>query len=309
MIELKLNRRKFLLAGVAAAAGVGFGANRASGRSQAPILRRIPATGEELPVIGLGTSGTFDVGGAPEVRASLAEVLNAFFENGGKVIDSSPMYGRAETVVGALLDAMSPRPPVFAATKVWTDGKQAGIKQMQASMQLWGVPVVDLMQIHNLRDWKTHLATLREWKQGGRIRYIGITTSHGRSHAEMEDLMRTEPLDFVQFSYSLDEREAEKRLLPLAAERGIATLINRPFARGGMFRKTQGKPLPDWSGEFDCRSWAQFFLKFVVGHPAVTCVIPATSKASHVKDNLGAGFGRLPDEATRRRMLKHFESL
>jgi diketogulonate reductase-like aldo/keto reductase len=309
MIELKLSRRDFLMAGIAAAAGVGFGENRALGQSQAPILRRIPATGEGLPVIGLGTSGTFEVGSAPEERAGVAEVLNSFFENGGKVIDSSPMYGQAETVVGALLGAMRPRPQVFAATKVWTDGKQAGIEQMQASMRLWGVPVVDLMQIHNLRDWKTHLATLREWKEGGLIRYIGITTSHGRSHAEMEDLMRSEPLDFVQFSYSLDEREAEKRLLPLAAERGVATLINRPFARGGMFRKTKGKPLPDWSAEFDCRSWAQYFLKFVVGHPAVVCVIPATSKASHVKDNLGAGFGRLPDEAMRRRMLKHFESL
>ncbi len=309
MIELELSRRGFLMAGLAAAAGVGFGEGMAWGRTRAPILRRIPATGEELPVIGLGTSGTFDVGSAPEERAGLAEVLNSFFENGGKLIDSSPMYGQAETVVGALLDTMNPRPSVFVATKVWTDGKQAGIEQMQDSLRLWGVPAADLMQVHNLRDWKTHLATLRDWKEDGRVRYIGITTSHGRFHAEMESLMRTEPIDFVQFSYSLDERETEKRLLPLAAERGIATLINRPFARGGMFRKTRGKPLPDWSGEFDCRSWAQFFLKFVVGHPAVTCVIPATSKANHVRDNLGAGFGGLPDEAMRRRMLQHYESL
>jgi aryl-alcohol dehydrogenase-like predicted oxidoreductase len=309
MINYPMNRRTFLLAGMGMAAGVTLGAGRASGQSRVPILRRIPSSGEDLPVIGLGTSGTFDVGSAPAERADLAEVLKAFSENGGKLIDSSPMYGRAEAVVGDLLGAMAPRPPVFAATKVWTDGKQAGIEQMQASMKRMGVKVIDLMQIHNLRDWKTHLSTLRAWKQEGRIRYIGITTSHGRSHPEMEELMRTEPLDFVQFSYSLDEREAEKRLLPLAAERGIATLINRPFARGDMFRKTKGKPLPDWSGEFDCRSWAQFFLKFILAHPAVTCAIPATSKASHLTDNMGAGFGRLPDQTLRLRMLKHYESL
>jgi diketogulonate reductase-like aldo/keto reductase len=274
-----------------------------------PILRGIPSSGEELPVIGLGTYITFDVGSGPADRSGPAEVLRLFFEHRGKLIDTSPMYGRAEAVVGDLLQAMHPRPPVFAATKVWTDGRQAGIEQMETSMRHTGVKVMDLIQIHNLRDWKTHLATLRDWKQQGRIRYLGITTSHGRDHLELERLMQNEALDFVQFSYSLDDLRAEARLLPLASERGIATLINRPFERGGVFRKTQGKPLPDWAAEIDCRSWAQFFLKYIVAHPAVTCVIPATSKPQHLQDNMGAGFGRLPDGALRSKMLEYYQAL
>ena len=260
-------------------------------------------------MIGMGTSGTFDVGTDPEVRAGLAEVLKSFFDNGGTVIDTSPMYGKAEAVVGDLLKAMHYRGPLFAATKVWIDGKNPGIEQMQMSMRLMGVDVMDLMQIHNLCDWKTHLATLRQWKEQGKIRYIGITTSHGRSHDELEQLMLTEVLDFVQFSYSLDDRTAEKRLLPLAADRGIATLINRPFERGDMFRKVKGKPLPEWSAECDARTWAQFFLKFILSHPAVTCVIPATAKLSHMQDNMGAGFGRVPDASLREKMLEFYNSL
>ncbi|MGE5256137.1 MAG: aldo/keto reductase, partial [Hyphomicrobiales bacterium] len=303
MIDIPMNRRAFMMTTAALGAGITLAATRLRGESRVPIQRSIPSTGERLPVIGMGTSGTFDVGDDPAARAPLAEVLQAFFDNGGRVIDSSPMYGRAEAVVGDLLKAIHRRGQVFAATKVWTDGRDSGIEQMQRSMRLMGVDVMDLMQIHNLRDWKTHLPTLREWKQQGKIRYLGITTSHGRSHEELEQITRTESLDFVQFSYSLDDRMPEKRLLPLAIDQGIATLINRPFERGGMFGKVQGKPLPEWSADFDCRSWAQFFLKFVVAHPAVTCVIPATAKVQHMQDNMAAGFGRVPDANLRGKML------
>jgi len=235
--------------------------------------------------------------------------LQTFFDNGGAVIDSSPMYGSAESVVGELLKKVSNKQALFAATKVWTYGKQNGIEQMQNSMRRMGVDVMDLMQIHNLRDWKIHLPTLRQWKEEGKIHYIGITTSHGRSHAELEQIMRKEPLDFVQFSYSIGNRTVEERLLPLAADRGVATLINRPFERGELFQRVKGKSLPDWSAEFDCRSWGQFFLKFIVSHPAVTCVIPATSKVYHMQDNMSAGLGRLPTETMRRRMIDTMESL
>ncbi len=229
--------------------------------------------------------------------------------NGGALVDSSPMYGSAETVVGDLLKNVSNKDAYFAATKVWTYGRQSGIDQMHASMRRMGVGVMDLMQIHNLRDWKIHLATLRNWKAEGKIRYIGITTSHGRFHEELEAIMKTEQLDFVQFSYNIESRTAEKRLLPLAADRGIAVLINRPFQRGDLFQKVKGRALPPWSAEFDCQSWGQFFLKFIVSHPAVTCVIPATSKVHHMQDNMAAGFGRVPTANQRRRMLSHVESL
>jgi diketogulonate reductase-like aldo/keto reductase len=219
------------------------------------------------------------------------------------------MYGSAESVVGELLKKVSNKQALFAATKVWTYGKRGGIEQMQNSMRRMGVDVMDLMQIHNLRDWKIHLPTLRQWKEEGKIRYIGITTSHGRLHAELEQIMQKEPLDFVQFSYSIGNRTVEDRLLPLAADRGVATLINRPFERGELFQRVKGKSLPDWSVEFDCRSWGQFFLKFIVSHPAVTCVIPATSKVHHMQDNMSAGLGHLPTETMRRRMIDTMESL
>ena len=219
------------------------------------------------------------------------------------------MYGNAETVIGELLGATKNRDGLFAATKVWTYGRESGIEQMNASMQKMGVSVMDLMQIHNLRDWQVHLKTLREWKEQGKIRYIGMTTSHGRAHAELESVMKSEPLDFVQFSYNIDNRVAEQRLLPVAADNGIAVLINRPFQRGSLFRVAKGKSLPQWATEFDCTSWGQFFLKFAASHPAVTCVIPATSKLKHMLDNMAAGFGRLPDNEMRQRMIRHMESL
>jgi diketogulonate reductase-like aldo/keto reductase len=219
------------------------------------------------------------------------------------------MYGNSETIVGNLLKTIPDKDHLFAATKVWTYGKQSGIDQMQESMQRMGVGTMDLMQIHNLRDWKIHLPTLRQWKQEGKIRYIGITTSHGRSHSDLMQIMRTEELDFVQFTYNIGNRTVEESLLPMAVDRGIATLINRPYQRGALFRSVKGKALPEWAREFDCKSWGQFFLKFVVSHPAVTCVIPATSKVHHMADNMAANFGKLPSPTMRKRMLQYFESL
>jgi diketogulonate reductase-like aldo/keto reductase len=299
-------RRRFLGLGLTAAAA-SFIPGGAQPAERTPIRKRIPSTGEAIPVIGLGTSGTFDEasGGA---RSALAPVLQTFFDRGGALIDSSPMYGAAEEVVGELLTATR-HGSVFAATKVWTDGKEAGIAQMERSRRLWGVRRFDLMQIHNLRDWQVHLATLKDWKAQGKIRYVGITTSHGRMHDELERALARESFDFVQLSYNLEEREVERRLLPLAAERGIAVLVNRPFQRGGLFDKVRGKPLPPWAKDLGIASWGQYFLKFAVSHPAVTCAIPATSKVKHMEDNMAAGFGALPDAAARERMVRFVEAV
>lgn len=307
--HLRMHRRVFIKTACALSAAMLGSPAWLSAQPRALIKKKIPATGEALPVIGMGTSRTFDVGDDAQARAGLREVLQAFFTNGGALIDSSPMYGSAEQVVGDLLQQVTGKDALFAATKVWTWGRQAGIEQMQRSAQRMGVKVFDLMQIHNLRDWQAHLETLRDWKQQGRIRYIGITTSHGRAHDELEAILETEPFDFVQFSYSIANREVEQRLLPLTAERGIATLVNRPFQRGELFSAVKDKPLPPWAADIDCDSWAQIFLKFVVSHPAVTCAIPATSKLHHMQDNMGAGFGRLPDAAMRKKMIAWLDSL
>jgi len=276
---------------------------------RSPIKKKIPSSDELLPVIGMGSWQTFDVGDDVQGRAHLIQVLQAFFDGGGAVIDSSPMYASSEQVIGDLLKTVRNKNALFAATKVWTRGKKQGIAQMQRSMRRMGVEVFDLIQIHNLVDWATHLETLKAWKAEGKVRYIGITTSHGRDHGELEQILRTEPFDFVQFTYSIANRKVEKRLLPLSADRGIATLINRPYQGGGLFRRVKGKPLPPWAGEFDIHSWGQFFLKFTVSHPAATCAIPATSKVRHMIDNMGAGFGHLPDAATRQKMIAYYESL
>jgi diketogulonate reductase-like aldo/keto reductase len=282
----------------AAAAGT-----RATGKP--PLIQRaIPSSGELLPVMGMGTSRTFDTDADPASMAVLSEVLRIFFENGGKVIDSSPMYGSAESRVGDVLRAMATRPPLFAATKVWTTGAERGIAQMEESARRMDVKVFDLIAVHNLLDWKTQLATLKRWKAEGKVRYIGITTSHGRDHDALMEIMRSEPLDFVQFSYNIEDRDVEQSLLPLSQERGIATMINRPFQQGAIFGKTRGHELPALAAELDCSSWAQFFLKFILGHPAVTCVIPATEKAEHMADNMRANFGRVPDAAQREEMLR-----
>ena len=307
--KIRTDRRRFIqqTAGLVAAA-TGWPALLSAGEKTL-IKKAIPKTGELLPVIGMGTSRTFDVGADPQIRAQLGKVLQIFFDQGGAVIDSSPMYGQAEQVTGDLLKTIKNKQALFAATKVWTWGKQQGITQMQRSSQRMGVKVFDLMQIHNLRDWQVQLETLKAWKAEGKVRYIGITTSHGRFHDELEVILDNEPFDFVQLSYNILNRTVEERLLPLAKERGIATLVNRPFARGDLFQTVKGQALPEWSSDIDVQSWGQFFLKFVASHPAVTCAIPATSKPHHMLDNMGAGFGRLPDAAMRQRMIRYIESL
>jgi diketogulonate reductase-like aldo/keto reductase len=299
-----LSRRLFLQASAAAATFSPFTNGCLAAAQSDPVKNTIPSSGEKLAVIGLGTSRTFEVSEEQAAQSPLLDVMRAFFENGGQLIDSSPMYGSAEAVSGALLKALGKPPGLFSATKVWTYGKREGIEQMQRSMQRLGVERIDLMQIHNLRDWQVQLETLLEWKELGRIRYIGITTSNGRYHDELESILQNQPLDFVQFSYNIANRDAEQRLLPIARERGIATVINRPYQRGSLFRKVKGQPLPEWASEFDCASWGQFFLKFIASHPDVTCIIPATSKLKHMVDNMGAGFGRLPDASMRKRMIE-----
>ncbi len=301
-------RRLFLqwLAGLGAAVTLGPGL---AAPGQVAIKKAIPASGEKIPVIGMGSWLTFDVGDDAAARATRVQVLQAFFDRGGALIDSSPMYGSAQEVIGHGLRQIKNKSTLFAATKVWIYGQWLGIKQMEAARELWGVARFDLMQIHNMLDWQGHLETLKAWKAEGRIRYIGITTSHGRRHEELERALAKEPFDFAQFTYNLADRDVEQRLLPLAAERGIAVMINRPFDGGALFGPVRGKPLPAWATEFDCTNWAQFFLKFIVSHPAVTCAIPATSQVAHMIENMGAGFGRLPDAATRRRMFAHYAKL
>ena len=277
--------------------------------SAAALLKRvIPKSGEALPVIGLGTYLVFDVApNAPEL-ADLREVLTTFVAGGGSLIDSSPMYGRAESVVGELTTALGLRDSLFLATKVWTSGRQAGIRQMEDSLRLMRTRRMDLLQIHNLLDLATHTNTLREWKEAGTIRYLGITHYHAGDYRELERLLKTRDYDCVQFNYSLAEREAEQSLLAVAAETGTAVIINRPFAQGELFARVKGRELPAWAAEFDCTSWAQFFLKYIVAHPAVTCVIPGTGKARHMVDNLKAGTGRLPDERLKKRMVELMQS-
>ena len=277
--------------------------------SSAMLTRAIPSSGEKLPVIGLGTWQAFDVDLTADNRRQLEEVLSLFVKFGGRVIDSSPMYGRAEAVMGDLTATLGIRDKLFLATKVWTHGKESGIKSMERSMAFLRTKRIDLMQVHNLVDVHTHLATLREWKEQGRIGYVGITHHEAGAFGEIEKLMRSEKLDFVQINYSLMEPEAEQSLLPLAHERGIAVLANRPFGAGDLFDKVRSKPLPDWASEFDCRSWAQFFLKWIVAHSAITCAIPATNKPRHLEDNMQGGTGRLPDPKTRRRMVEFVSSL
>lgn len=287
-------------------------ASAAPAASAAERIKRrpIPATGERIPVLGMGTWITFNVGRSKRLRDQRCEVLRTFFELGGGMIDSSPMYGSSEEVVGDCLGRLASQPDLFSATKVWTHGRSQGIRQMEESQRLWGGGRFDLMQIHNLRDWESHLETLIEWKASGRLRYIGITTSHGLRHREFERLMKTVPLDFVQFSYNVLDREAERALLPLAAERGLGVIVNRPFQTGRLFDAIAARaPLPDFALEFDCRSWAQFFLKFLIAHPAVTCVIPATSRSDHMRENMQAGYGRLPDEPLRQRMRRYVDAI
>ncbi|MGK2907510.1 MAG: aldo/keto reductase [Desulfuromonadales bacterium] len=307
--ELWLSRRRFISTVSVAITSLHLTPWQLRAAEPAMLRKTIPGTAESLPVIGLGSSRTFDVGADAPVIADFVALIQDFFARGGELIDSSPMYGSAEQIIGLLLNKADVRDRLFAATKVWTDGEQAGIQQMERSAQKWGIDHFDLMQIHNLRDWQTHLKTLKTWKAEGKIRYLGITTSHGHNHRELETILRQEPFDFVQLSYNIEDRSVENRLLPLAADRGIAVLVNRPYQRGSLFRAVKGKTLPDWTAEFDCRSWGQFFLKYIVSHPAVTCVIPATTKRHHLQDNMDAGIGRQPDAALRKKMETFFDAI
>jgi diketogulonate reductase-like aldo/keto reductase len=276
----------------------------ASQKSSEVITKPIPVSGERLPVIGLGTSRVFNVGKDAAELGKLREVVRIMASMENSMLDTSPMYGEAERVAGDLVEDLGVRRQLFFATKVWTDGKQAGIEQMQESLRLMQTQTIDLMQIHNLVDWKTHISTLRDWKVRGLIRYLGITHYNESAHDDVIRVMNQTPLDFLQINYSLAEPEAENRVLPLAREKGIAVIANRPFARGALFRATRGQSLPDWAEEIECKTWAQFFLKFVVSHPAITCAIPATSKPKHMLDNQLAGKGSQPDSRMRERMRK-----
>ena len=273
-----------------------------SGLSRELILKAIPSSGEEIPVIGMGTWQTFMVEDREEELAPLREVLQVFVDSGGTVLDSSPMYDPAEEVTGNLAAELGILDDLWVATKVWTEGREEGIAQMEQSMSELQRSSIELMQVHNLMDADTHLETLSEWKAEGRFRYIGITNTSAQRYPAMEALMDDERLDFIQVNYSLAERESARRILPAARERGLAVMVARPFAGGGLFPRVQDRALPEWAAEFDCTAWSQFFLKYIVSHPAVTCAIPATSNPGHLRENMGAGRGRLPDEPTRRRM-------
>jgi diketogulonate reductase-like aldo/keto reductase len=307
-----MNSRRALIVGLAGTGVLmmtnGIRAQQPSA-SSASIKRTVPSSGEQLPVIGLGTYQALDVGSDPAAREPLKEVLRELVAKGGSVVDSSPMYGRAEGVVGDLSAELSLRPSLFLATKVWTSGKEAGIAQMEESLRLMRTQAMDLMQIHNLLDWRTHTATLKDWKQKGRVRYIGITHYHSGAYDELERLIKTRDYDFVQLNYSIAEREAERSILPLAQQTGVAVIANRPFAQASLFSRVRGKSVPAWAAEFDCTTWAQFFLKYIVSHPALTCAIPATNKPAHMADNMGAAYGRLPDENTRQKMASLVDSL
>lgn len=294
-----------LLGGALGAALLLGGGARAQERTMQ--TRTIPSSGEALPVIGLGTWQTFDVGSDNAARGRLGEVVTALVEAGGSAVDSSPMYGTSEEVAGAVLAELGLRPKAFIATKVWTRGREAGREQIERSMRLLRADRLDLLQIHNLVDWRVHLQTLRAMKAAGRIRHLGVTHYTSSAYSELEAVMRAEPLDFVQVNYSAEDRAAADRILPLAAERGMAVLVNLPFGGGGLLRRLRGRPLPDWAGEADCASWAQLLLKFTLSHPAVTCVIPGTANPDHMRDNAGAGRGRGLDGAMRRRLIAALE--
>jgi len=273
------------------------------------LTRPIPSSGEMMPVIGLGTWRAFDVGTDETTRLPLREVLQILLDAGGRIIDSSPMYGRAEAVTGDLLAKLAARPRAFLATKVWTTGRERGIEQMRRSAQLLRNETIDLMQIHNLVDWRTHLASLRRMKDDGQIRYIGITHCTTGALPELARILTREPgIDFVQLGYSLATRAAETEVLPVAASRGVGVIANQPLERGDLFRRVRRRPLPDWAGEFDCASWAQLFLKYILAEPAVTCVIPATGNSQHMKDDLAAGFGKLPDARQRQQIRQLWDA-
>ena len=302
------NKRRMLVGAMLAGGGLSF-THPSFGAPGPLLMRRIPSSGEELPVVGLGSWISFNVGEDPTARARSTEVVRAFFAGGGRLIDSSPMYGSAQAVIGHALAQLKYPSALFSADKVWIGSGARGPAQVEASRALWGVPRFDLLQVHNLLAWDEHLPALLRMKAAGRLRYVGITTSEGRRHDELVKIMRTQPLDFIQVSYNVLDREVESRILPLARERRIAVIVNRPFRQGDLTQALSGKPLPGWAPEIGCTSWAQALLKFIASHPDVTCAIPATSKPAHAMENMQAARGPLPDTALRRRIAADVERL
>lgn len=305
---MMMKRREFLQA---AGAGIGLlAAGRlATAAEMAPLRKSIPSSGETIPAIGMGSWVTFNVGSDQVALAQRTEVLRSFFRHGGGMIDSSPMYGSSEAVIGHCLRQLAPTPGLFSATKVWTSAGEKGPQEIEHSRKLWDIDRFDLLQVHNMLSWEAHLETLFAMQAQGRVRYVGITTSHGRRHGELEKIMRSQPIDFVQATYNLADREVEQRILPLAAERGIAFIANRPYQRGALIKHVKGQPLPQWAGEFGCSDWPCFLLKFIISHAAVTCAIPATSRVDHMAQNMAAMAGTQPDETARRHMITHLENL
>lgn len=304
----ELSRRKILKLLLGTGAGFIFGGVPALAQ-QSQLKRIIPSSGESISAMGLGTSRTLDVGPSPAERADVTEILRLFVQESGCMVDTSPMYGRAEQVIGDLAKTLKIQDRLFLATKVWSEDAEQGVAQMQNSMRLMNTERIDLMQVHNLINVEAHLKTLKEWKAQDKIRYIGITHYQTEAYGSLENLIKKHRIDFVQFNYSIITRQAERRLLPLCADRGVGVIVNRPFEKGELFKKIKGKKLPSWAGEFDCASWAQFFLKFLLSHPVVTNVIPATSNPVHLIDNMKAGVGLLPDRKTRIKMTRYFSQI
>jgi diketogulonate reductase-like aldo/keto reductase len=301
--------RRTLLRAMAAGAAATLLPSIGWSQSSPVLTRPIPSTGEAMPLVGLGTWITFNVGEDPVARDECAEVMGAFFEAGGRLIDSSPMYGSSQPVIGYGLKKLGQPKSLFSAEKVWTSSGSDGPGQIEQSREYWGVPRFDLLQVHNLRAWEEHLPTLLAMKQAGTLRYVGITTSEGRRHDEFETVMAAQPLDFIQVTYNPLDREVEERILPLAAERKMAVIVNRPFRQGDLTQALQAQPLPAWAAELGCTSWAQIILKFIVSHPAVTCAIPATTRVDHVRENMAAAREPLPDAAMRARIVAAIEAL
>lgn len=305
-----ISRREMLRVSAGAGAALFLSDIPAFAQERPLIMRSIPSTGEQVPALGLGSARTFSVGPPNPQWVPLTEVVELFYEMGGRFFDTAPSYGTSEKVAGQMVQELEIQNDLFFATKISTGGgRGAGITQLERSLESWGRDVIDLNQVHNLQDVDIHLRTIREAKAEGRTRYVGVTTSFSRQYKEMEQVLRTEPLDFLQVNFSLGEREAAERLLPLAQDRGVAVVVNEPYNVGRLFSATRGRLLPDWASDFDCASWGQFFLKYILGHPAVTVVVPATSDPDHLVDNMGAGRGRVPDEPTRRRMEEFFDGL
>lgn len=304
-----LTRRRLLRSLAASGAAALYWPTAASAQQNPILTRRIPSTGEELPVVGLGSWITFNVGDDTVGRDACAEVMRAFFGAGGRLIDSSPMYGSSQQVIGYGLSKLNGPSTVFSADKVWISSGTRGPAQIETSRRSWGIARFDLLQVHNLLSWEEHLRTLLSMKAAGQLRYVGITTSEGRRHRDLEQIMRSRPLDFVQVTYNILDREVEDRILPLAQDRGIGVIVNRPFREGALIKRMQRHPLPSWAAEIDCASWAEFILKFIVSHPAVTCAIPATTRVDHVRENMRVARGRLPEQSTRARMIAYVEKL